>query len=167
MPLITLDLTPKHWSNLVPAQYGKVVSYLLGSPHILSVEVTRKEVKATLDLDWGTLAAADFNRENSDEWLREITAMIQIDPEPCPCGCGADLLLGECPVISGEATQEGFTQVELNFLKSNQKIAAIKEIRIRLGIGLRDAKDMCDAWYQKHGKRADGGFGHYVYDPPF
>ena len=42
------------------------------------------------------------------------------------------------------------TQTEIDYILAGKKIMAIKEVRARLGIGLKEAKDLCDIWDNAH-----------------
>lgn len=42
------------------------------------------------------------------------------------------------------------TNEEVRLLHASQKIPAIKAIRTRTGMGLKEAKDMCDAYIKEH-----------------
>lgn len=77
------------------------------------------------------------------EELRALSELEKDFPNPsCPCGCGAVVIFTNC--LSACPVSEGLTMKETDTLISGNHIMAIKLIRERLGIGLREAKDMAD-----------------------
>jgi hypothetical protein len=152
MPTIMLDLTPPHWDSLAPSQTGKIISWLMMDRHIDKLEVTRGFIRAYFLCDASDLASLEGAGGFADEHAlkKAIVSLLEIEPAPCPCGCGADLLLGECPVLTGEAALDGLSKTEVAFIKAGQPIQAIKAIRERTGLGLKEAKDKMDAWRDKH-----------------
>ncbi len=66
---------------------------------------------------------------------------------------------------SATVTVPDLTDIEKAYCESGRKIQAIKEVRARLGVGLRESKDMVDAYsaaWEKLGKPV-GGVPKYQY----
>lgn len=133
-------------SHITPAQLGLIVSWAMGLKHYYSCEVFHKGVVLTLDIPQG----ASFTSER--EIVSEIQTLCSLDPLPCPCGCGAFLVLGNCFRQAGELVEyvDQLTKNEHELIGRGEFIQSIKCIRERLGIGLKDAKDLADDHRDRH-----------------
>lgn len=83
----------------------------------------------------------------------ELDALGLLETCFCPCGCNAVIVFDTCfqadpptPILV-----HGLTIGETELLKAGKKIDCIKEIRRRLGVGLKDAKDLADEAQRKLG----------------
>jgi len=87
--------------------------------------------------------------------MKQILALIA---GLCRDGAYLDDVMRLCQAISAQVEQDVAKEFQnrsqvrivnlapvLAFLRSNQKIQAIKEVRAQTGSGLRESKDFCDA----------------------
>lgn len=133
---IPLEAISKHISG---AQRGLIVTWACELTNFHSVEVFKTAVTITVALGQG----AKFTSEA--EITEALKTLCELDPLPCPCGCGAFLVLHNCFKQTGAMGMGQLSREEHDLIGSGNFIKAIKEIRQRLGIGLKDAKDLADA----------------------
>ncbi len=141
---ISLDLTSMH---LIPQQYGALVAWVMKCPsfHEISVKNNAVEISFISGINGGGVGQISVDIQKI---YAEISAFSKLDPFPCPCGCGAFIALDPCfrqseKILSNELSNE-LTAEENEMVRTNQKIQAIKSVRQRTGLGLRDAKDIVD-----------------------
>lgn len=137
---VMLDVTPPQWKGADPELIGRTVTYMVKMLGVQEIRVSQEGVKVEIFLprDGTALDLASVKAE--------IAALMEIPLSPCPCACGVDLALGDCrrdslPEVNAE---------EASFIRRGDQIQAIKSVRMRTSMGLKEAKDLCDAWRIKH-----------------
>ncbi len=146
---IPLEAISKHISG---AQRGLIATWACELPNFHSVEVFKTAVTVTVALGDG----AKFTSEA--EITEALKTLCELDPLPCPCGCGAFLVLHNCFKQTGEMGMGRLTHDEHEMIAASNVIGAIKNIRQRLGIGLKDAKDLADAHRESFFPGMDRGY---------
>lgn len=130
---------PKH---VHPLHFPAFVALAMRLPGLSSVKLC--VASSALEISLHVSPSGDLISESA---LRaELAALAQLDDCFCPCGCGAVVVFNACfqsdPVqIDGPY---GLTPQERESVLREEAIAAIKSVRQRTGMGLRDAKDHVD-----------------------
>lgn len=149
--VIKITLTQDQLLHLAPQQYGALVAWVMkcGSFHAIRVESSKIEIEfASKNPEAQALSVAQISTD-IQKIYDEIDAFAKLDPLPCPCNCGAFIMLDPCFRQSDEdfMMANGLTSKENEAAKSGRKIEAIKMVRQRTNLGLRDAKDIVDKAY--------------------
>lgn len=112
----------------------------------LRFDLAKREITFELEIpDFSALDVAQVGKE-----LRALADLHEGYENPsCPCGCGAVIIFNACFTLDKPVMGGGITEDEYQCLLSGRKIEAIKSIRMRTGLGLREAKDIADQAYQK------------------
>ncbi len=131
-----------------PEHAALLLAYFLNHKHVIATRVEKRKSgfhRFTVEFDLAANSDLKFpHTEGSVE--AEVKACLDLDPCSCPCGCGAFLALYQCISLTTQ-DNERLTDEEHELVKNNQKIHAIKSVRMRTGLGLKDAKDLVDKYY--------------------
>ena len=143
--LVKICLDPAMLAHLAPDQYGALVAWIMKSPNFyeISVRVDNIEISFRLPESSDLTGLAMEIQKIYDE----IESFSELDPFPCTCGCGAFISITPCFRQSETILTRNMTAQEHELARSGSKIAAIKAVRQRTGLGLKDAKDLVDIAY--------------------
>lgn len=137
--ILTITLQGKQLAHMQPQQYGAFVAHMLQQSAVESVKTFRENrVEISFQVDGGNIAISE------PTLLAELETFGSMEPFPCPCGCGAFISVSPCFVQSGDMMRGKLTQEEFERAKSGDMIGAIKMVRVRTGLGLKDAKDLVE-----------------------
>ncbi len=132
--IITIPLTGVDLKHMQPHQYGAFVAHVMALKDFYKVEVTSDAFEVSFHI----------NGDKPEDFQANLRALEQLDPMPCPCGCAAYLAITPCFRQSERLTSHGLTQEEIDIACAGNKIGAIKAVRERTRVGLKEAKDMVD-----------------------
>lgn len=160
--VIKITLTQDQLLHLAPQQYGAMVAWVMKCASFHAIRVESSKIEIEFRSKKPTQFASDYAEIAMEiqKIYDEIDAFTKLDPFPCPCGCGAFIMLDPC-FRQSEANfmlANGLTQAENDAAKNGRKIEAIKMVRVRTNLGLKDAKDIVD-------KAFPGIYTHHHYNP--
>ncbi len=147
--IVTFELVGDDLRHMTPQQFGAFVAHCMKMENIFSVQVFRGiEHNGSIQVSFSIPSpTALIDRVKLLSQLETERAIFgSMEPFPCPCGCGAFISVSPCLRQSGELQEHNMTMEEMEMARGNNKIGAIKAIRMRTGLGLKDAKDICDKY---------------------
>lgn len=157
-PHVTIPVELRKLSHVKNQQVGAMVAYLLALPGVIGVDAMSSYLSIRVEVN--ALCAQKFDIQRVRD---ELAAMQDLDPMPCPCGCGAFMALTNCFKQSGMTVDDGEKSPEtsLKGLTPSESIDAlavdvrghylgtihaIRDVRLRTGASLREAKEAVDRW---------------------
>lgn len=144
--IVTFELVGDDLRHMTPQQYGAFVAHCMKMENIFSVQVFRGiEHRGSIQVSFSVPSpTALIDRVKLLSQLETERAIFgSMEPFPCPCGCGAFISVSPC-LRQSETLHQGLSDAEISLIQRGDTIGCIKSIRHRLGIGLKDAKDMHD-----------------------
>jgi hypothetical protein len=127
-------------SHVAPEYFPAFVAFAMRLPGLVSVEIFPKDHLLEISVEIG----GDMLDVKSVR--AELKALGDLEACFCPCGCNAVIVFHDCfqvsPINGGEI--HGLMPEEIKELENQNPIGAIKAVRVRTGLGLKDAKDRVD-----------------------
>lgn len=142
--ITTFALTETQLQHMTDKQFGAFAAYCMTLANFHSITLT----KSTVDVSFYFANQAQLldGAKIQGQLVEALDAFANMEPFPCPCGCGAFISVSACLRQSGELVdKDSLTANERNTARTN-KIVAIRDVRQRTGLGLRDAKDLVDRY---------------------
>ncbi len=124
-----------------PQQMGAFVAHCFGLKKFHSIKCYKTYVEVCFVME--NFAMMVDAPKLQQQLETEIAGFADMEPFPCPCGCGAFISVSPC-LRQSETLHQGLSDAEISLIQRGDTIGCIKSIRHRLGIGLKDAKDMHD-----------------------
>jgi hypothetical protein len=145
--ILTFLLHGDKLSHMVPAQYGAFVQHCFGMKNFYAIKLFKTGIEISFNL--GDRSQLVDSAKIQAQLQEDVDALASLDPHPCPCGCGAYIAISPCFRQSGTIDDgsliHGCTKEEIATYRSGKRLEAIKAVRLRTQLGLKDAKDLIEA----------------------
>lgn len=142
--IVTFLLHGDKLVHMKPEQYGAFVQHCMTLKNYHSIKCYKTSIEVSFAINEGVKLIDQAKIES--QLMADVEALASLDPHLCPCGCSAYIAISPCHRQSGVVAVDsnGLLAQEIETLKAGNKIEAIKMVRERTGLGLRDAKDLVD-----------------------
>jgi hypothetical protein len=144
--ILTFTLEGASLRHMTIHQMGAFVAHCAQRERFYSVKVTKHYVEVSFAIGEGNAKLID-QAKIQQQLEAEFEALTKLDPMPCPCGCGAYIAITPCHKQAGALLENNLSPEEHEMARNNELIRAIKHVRERLGISIREAKDLVDKAY--------------------
>lgn len=162
--VLTIQFSSNAFPHMTFAQYGAFAAWIMKCENFQHINISRTSIEIGFTLKaWRDESVEPCVKtrvaDQIEKIYAEVAVFVELEPFPCPCGCGSFLSLGPCFQQSGEIQASEYLRAdlppltldEIDLCLQHNKIAAIKSLRVRTGVNLREAKEATEQYFPSNG----------------